>query len=325
MPNAAESAAQKLAWEMESWKSIEIRFHEDFVNKDPARKPDEPRTFRSTDHYIETAAGQRVYDTRMTTELEKGTGVSIEYTDGSKCAQLLRTDEGGVAGQEQVTIKRSFYCENDGVTYRPDPLKYLYVGLKPLHEDLARAEHLGEGRRLDRPCDRFVFTQVNGKNDQRHLVYWLDRETGITLRFEYYDDAKLRSGGRPDHVWNAQSLDDVGGRHLVMRSQVLQLDPEGTDPQRVLVQYDVITDEVVFDRDYPKSTFWPAVTKGTKVFDMIANKVIMPQRKPGPRATTATPIRAIDPDGWGLSYSTVGLLLGAAALLAGLLLWWRRR
>src|ERR1017187_9447741 len=156
MSNPAESAAHKLAWEMGTWKSIEVRFKSGGENKEPARKPDQPRTFQETCHYIETAAGQRLFDSRLFTDLDNETAVHIDYKDGSKCATLVRYDKDGGTGQEQVTIQRAFGQEGIGFNHRPEPLRFLYVGLKPLPEVLPQAQYLGEGRRLDRKCDRFL-------------------------------------------------------------------------------------------------------------------------------------------------------------------------
>jgi|GEM_PF-5680525 len=321
MQNPAELAAKKLAVEMGFWKSFELRYTEDFENKDPHREPTAPRTFLCSYRYIETVAGQRLSDERLVNDLGE-TLASTYYADGSKCAYRYRVDKNGVAGQEQVTIKRSFATEDLGITHRPEPIRFLYAALTPLYEALPRAKHLGDGRRLERDCDRFLLTSFRGKGDPASMVYWLDRETGITLRFEHYEDEKARAEGRPYYVWNAESLDEVGGRHLALKSELLHLDPKGPDPQRVLMQYKIATQEVAFDRDYPKSTFWPTITQNTKIIDMINNKIHSPQQMQ--TSMPAKPIRAVDTPGWSPSLSTASLLLGAAALGAGLLLRLRR-
>jgi hypothetical protein len=322
MQSPAEVAAKKLAWEMESWKSVELQLHTDFENKDPAREPPFPRTFWSTSHYVETAAGQRFFEMRMKPDNVVETAVSIHFTDGSKCALLLRRDVGDVAGQEQVTIKRAFSYEDRGMTYRPEPLKYLYVGLRPLHEVLPQAEYLGSGVRLNRECDRFLFTGVPGKPDEVSLVYWLDRATGMTLRFEHYDDARARAAGTPHYVWNALSLDEVSGHHLALRSELLQYDPKSTDPHRIMLEYKITTKKVQFDQDYPATMFWPSITNQTKVIDMIKNTIVFPKTE-GKTLTTA-PIRAVDSGGWALPIASAGIaVLGVAALIAGIVL--RRR
>ena len=324
MPSPAESAAKKLAWEMGSWKSIEFRLSEDFVNKDPDRRPSEARTYHASYRYVETAAGQRLYENQLINNLESQTLVSIDYTDGSKCAFLFRADVGDRRGQDQVTIKRWFGQENDGVTHRPEPLRYLYHGLKPLHEVLRAGEYIGDGQRIGRDCDRFLFRPSPGDKDLALRAYWLDRETGVTLRFEHFTDPQAWSAGHPYFVWNAESLDSVDGHQLVRKSEMLMFKPEGPSPERPVMEYKVYADDIMFDREYPASTFWPVISKQTKVIDTIANTVVIPQLPAKTTASTAAPIRAEDSAGWSLTYSSATLLIGAAILCVGFLLHRRR-
>ncbi len=324
MSNPAESAAKKIAWELGSWKAIEFRISEDFENTDPQRMPSQPRTFHATYRYIETAADQRMYEYRLNPDNDPGTGIGIEYTDGSRCAQLLRNDTNDQPGQEQVAIKRYFGQENGGYTHRPEPLKSLYVGLKPLPEVLAGASSIGEERRLGRDCDRFLFSRVQGEKDPGLHVYWLDRETGLTLRSEFYRNQQDWSREAPNSVWNAESVDTVEGHHLVLKSEILTYNPDGPNPGRPVMRHHDVVDEVSFDRAYPATTFWPAITDQTRVLDYVANKVVSPKKPVQKTATTATPIQAVDPGGWSVSYSSAALLLGAIALGVGFFLHRRR-
>ncbi len=325
MPNPAESATKKLADEMGSWKSIEFRLSEAFENKDPDRKPSEPRTFRASYHYVESAVGQRLYENRLISDLNPETLVSIDYTDGSKCAFLYRRDKGDQLGQDQVTIKRWFGQEKDGVTHRPEPLRYLYVGLKPLYEVLSKGTPDGEGRRLDRNCDRFLFRQVSAEKDPSVHLYWLDRDTGITLRYEYFENQEKMSQGHPYYLWNAESIDTVDGHHLVRKSELLMFKPNGPSPSQPVMHYQVSADEVFFDRDYSATTFWPTISKQTKVIDMVANKIVIPRAEVSKTSSTADPIRAVDPVGWNSSYSLMGLLLAATVVGVGLSLYRNKR
>jgi hypothetical protein len=321
MESPAESAARKLTWEMGTWKSIEIQDHYDAVNEVLERG--QPRTFQEVRRYIETASGQRFYDTRLSNDLKEVTTDS-DYSDGARCANLFRIDKGGVAGEEQVSITRAFGIEREGWSNRPTALNYLYVGLKPLPEALPQAQYLGADKQLNRQCDRFLFTHVKGKDDPEVLVYWLDRETGVTLRVEYYDNEQARTQGRQLGIWTAESLDLVGGRHFALKSEFIQMDPRGTGPPRVAARHKITTDKVLFDQAYPKSTFWPVITKETKVFDFVTGKISGPKKRAIAKTHTQTPIQAVDGSGWGVSYSAAGMLLGLAAIAAGLTLWWRR-
>ena len=207
MQNLAESAARKLAWEMGTWKSIEIQDHSDAVNEVPFMQG-QPKTFQEVRRYIETGAGRRLYDTRLSNDLNE-VAVRVDYADGPRCANRSRLDKNGVAGEDQVCITRGFGLESLGMNCRPEPLRYLYVGLKPLPEALPLAQYLGGDRQLSRDCDRFLFTHVKGKDDPAVLIYWLDRETGVTLRVEYYDSEQARAEGRQGYYWRAESLDRV--------------------------------------------------------------------------------------------------------------------
>ncbi|MGC8644144.1 MAG: hypothetical protein ACP5XB_30155, partial [Isosphaeraceae bacterium] len=89
MESPAESAARKLAWEMGTWKSIEIQWHSDDENEVLVRQ-DQPRTFKQTCRYIETAAGQRLYELRLTSDSDQGTTFCVDYTDGRQCADVFR-------------------------------------------------------------------------------------------------------------------------------------------------------------------------------------------------------------------------------------------
>ncbi len=323
MANPAEMAAKKLAWNMESWKSIELRLREDFEKMAPTQGPDDVRTFRGDFHYIETAAGQRLSEEPTTADGGDRTLVSIHYSDGARSALLVRVDQGGVPGPEQVSIHRAFGKEDEGgMSHRPEPLRAFYAGLVPLSKALPKANYLGEGRQLGRACDRFHFAGVAG-SPGLNLVYWIDRETAAPLRLEYYADATAYSEGRTTSAWIAESLDEVGGHHLSLKSELVMYQFKGPDPRQVGSRYKIAVQEVAFDRDYPRAMFWPKITGETTVVDMVKGKIDMPQSSA--RTTTAAPIRAVEPGDWKPSISTVAIIAGSTLLASGLVLRWRRR
>ncbi len=85
-----------------------------------------------------------------------------------------------------------------------------------------------------------------------------------------------------------------------------------------------MTDEIHFDREYPKATFWPKITKETTVVDFIKSEIISP--KSVPKVTVPNdPIRAVDPGGGEASLTAGVMLLGTVLVGVGALLWWRRR
>jgi hypothetical protein len=324
MVDAAGIAANKLAWEMESWASVEIRGREDFENPDfERRKESGAKSYHSELHYIETAAGQRLFERIMTPSPGTMVATSIDYSDGSKCAGLiLRKEDGGVTSN-QVIIKHHFAHENSGWNVRPEPFQFFYLGLEPLPKALVRATHLGKGQQLGRDCDRFLFPSFRSGGNQVY-VYWLDVATGIPLRYESYWDQKAFAEERPGTVWRAESLDSVGGHHLALKSELIGYDSKGNDPHRVKSIHKYVMDEVFFDREYPKAIFWPKITTETTVWDHIQNTA-QPPSKNAAAVVPTDPIRADDSRGSVFPLSTVMFILGSIVLASGLFLWWRRR
>jgi hypothetical protein len=325
MAGPAEVAAQRLSWEMESWKSIELRSHEDFVNSED-HDPSQFSGYHCKYHYIETAAGERMFEERLVPQGSKETFVSINYTDGKRSATLLRPEIDGV-GKDQIDIKQAFATETDGRTYRPVPLRYYYVGLEPLPEVLSKAVHQGTRRHLDRDCDLFLFAGVRSGQGTTDYVYWLDHASSIPLKVEFYEGEKARSENRPLAVWSAESFDKVEGRHLPLRSELVHLGAAGPRIGDVEGRYQVVVDSVNFDREFPKSTFWPVITSDATVYDFVHNKVTSPKKPSADtQGTTASPpIRAVESSDGVLSSSTLVMFIGVTILACGLLLWWRRR
>jgi hypothetical protein len=327
MASPADLAAKQLSWELESWKSIELQIQESFENQTkPNPVSPEFSAYEKGIHYIETAAGQRMYEerTRPAGEREQ---VSIKYTDGKLAAELLRQEHNGVE-RDQITIQRAFGREGEGWANRPMPLKYLYVGLERLPKALPKAVNVGVDRHLNRPCDLFLFPRVGSGRGATDYVYWLDRATGIPLRVDYYPDEKARSESRPAAVWTAESLDEIDGRHLPLKSELVRYQPAEAGLQKISFRLKSHVVSVRFDRDYPKTTFWPEISRNAMVFDTINKKLTAPQAA----ATNAQaavgmppPIRSAEPRDWVSLGSTAALLAGAAVVTLGLVLRRRRK
>ncbi|HEX8202983.1 MAG TPA: hypothetical protein VF590_21080 [Isosphaeraceae bacterium] len=338
MASPAEAAAQRLSWEMESWKSIEIRTHQDFTNHDVGRDPQMDAAARFEDHYIETATGQRLYESSAR-PAGGDARQSTYYSDGTRCADLVDFDVNG-ARQHQMTIKRSFGSEAQrNTSFRPEPLNHLYIGTTPLPKALPKATHLGSDRHLDRDCDTFLFPGDRPGAAPAAIVYCLDRETSIPLEVRYFGDERSREDDRPYAIWRAESLDQVEGHRIPLKSEILHYaqDQRGGTPatgqaSHVSMTHKILVDELHFQRDYPAALFWPVVPPGTWVIDRIAQKDYTTglPRVSGPlpgsvRAGEGTPVRAEPPAGWTSTLSAVGLGLGLVLLIAGLMLgWWRR-
>lgn len=140
MSTPAEVAAKRLSFEMQSWRSIELRVRHGISRpSEPLQRPDYDHLI---DHYIETAEGWRKND-NTTFDGVTLNSHSQAYFDGSRNAQVgfVRKE---LSKQSQVIINRSFEMEDKSAsTSRPVPLSCLYLGQTPLPEALSKAIHLG--------------------------------------------------------------------------------------------------------------------------------------------------------------------------------------
>jgi hypothetical protein len=334
----AEIVAQKLAWEVETRTSIELRVAAPIISSvaDQAK----PKLLDSyEEHYIETAAGQRFCEFQGFLA-DKLTTREQHYGDGSKFADVT-FDPRNLDRQQVVFIKRQFYMESRNDRRQiPPPLLFLYVGRTPLHKALPNGEYLGTDKVLGRECDLFLFPKVRWPVVQDQ-VFYLDRETAIPLKFVTYRNQEARERKQPAGEWVAESLDKVQGHFIPLKSTLTSKRPDGSNG--TVWRYTVKS--VAFDKDYPASTFWPTRQPGVIVHDEFTGKTKSPPGKektdkastaPGqektkskaqPKATTSTSsvqIQAVSPRNWTAALSSGSLGLGSAVLLTGILLWWRR-
>lgn len=326
MADPATNASERLAWTMGSWRSIDLQLHVDYaLNK--AVDDQSKATTKMVERYIETATGQRMFEQRMT--LANGQEMrSVYYADGGHCADLQRIK---LPDREfdAVRIKREFSIEGAaGWHVCPEPLKYLYAGLRPLYEVLPEMQHLGEARHLGREGDLFLLAKTPSYKGPE-AVFLLDRATAAPLKVKLYRTEQDRLADRPHSVWSAESLDLVEGRHLPLNSEEVIYSP--AEPPEPRVVRKIIVDSVRFDRDYPASTFRPAIGPETQVTDLIANKWTpskapkSPARREETVAATSPPIRATPTKDWTPLLPTAASLLGLAIITIAGILWWRRR
>lgn len=335
MADPAETHAERLAWEMESWKSIDFQLRTTYELNELAPDPQRGAS-KLSEHYIETAAGQRMFEVRMT--LRDGREMrSVYYSDGERCADFkqIKLPEKTI---DSVRIKREFWQEGT-LSWRgcPEPLKFYYCGLRPLPEALKAAQYLGSDRHRDRDGDAFLISKASG-HAQSDIVLLLDKVTSVPLKVSFYRSDEDRAANRPHSVWSAESVDEVGGRHLPMRSEDITYSP--TDPGKPALVRKMVVEAIYFDRDYPASTFWPTIGSDTQVVDLISNKVVAPSKAKaappaGPKknesrpdegkAITSSPIRAAPGGSWGESLPGVSIAFGVVLLAIGAGVWWRRR
>jgi hypothetical protein len=316
-----ELAVQRLAWELDVRKSVEVRAHTEIIQHKP--DPQQPQVFDAVDdHYIETAIGQRRCDTRY---LKAGAAAShYEYfSDGPRAADVIFS-EADVERQASAVIKRRYRMEDrSDRMQRPEPLQFLYVGREPLHKALPRASYVGEYQALERRCDAFLFTQVRWEVTQ-DLVYYLDKATSIPLKVESFRNETDRCDNRALWVWTAESFDNVDGHPVTLNCKMIAFSGESTPA----FTWNIHVRSITFDKDFPAAVFWPALQPGVKVLDTISGKSF---EVPGPtiplpaRATTVQPIEALPPRSWTSTISSVTLVAGAAIFILASVLWWRRR
>ena len=333
--------ADRLQQEMESWRSIELRVS----TKQPLPKnppPDVKELFiGSEQHYIETAAGQRLLDKTM-----MFTGGSSQrqqdFTDGQRCANLYFDQSG--SRQNQIDIQSNFGHEHQhGFTDRPEPLYYFYVGKRPIYEAIRTAESLGVGRHLGRPCDLYLFGKLRLAAAPLDAVYYLDQETSLPMKVEFYRIASNRLPGSAVRIWEAKTFDSTEGvRHFPLKSQNTYF--KGGEAYNF---NSVTVTGIHYDRDYAASTFWPTFQPGVAVNDSIKKTFtqipdpaspskaqksaakVTPALVAPARASIAETTTVVAPAVAPWSWSSVGssALLGLGILLvgAGVVAGWRRR
>jgi hypothetical protein len=321
----AELAAKRLAWELETRKSVDLRTRMDIIPSkvDPLQLPTHDAV---EDHYIETAIGQRKCESRYLLS-DAVTSRYTHFSDGPKCADVFYSKD-DLNRPESIVIKRQYFMEDRSERpQRPQPLQLLYVGREPLYQALPKAVYIGEGQVINRDCDVFLFTQVRWEVPQDH-VYYLDKATSIPLKVESFQDQSARDQKKPLWVWTAESLDKIQGHFVPLKSRtVAQSDDPGSS-----FTWTHRVQSIEFDNDFPATIFWPVLDPGVWMLDTISNKKY---RVPGGQSETPSatakaaeisqPVRAAPPSDWNMMISAVVFGLATVSLVSGSVLWWRQR
>jgi hypothetical protein len=276
-------------------------------------------------HYVEHRRGDRFMEE---TSIDKETGIrsSVKYYHKEdRCVNLTFHPDGS---QRRALISREqFGMEHRlGSTKRPSPLVYLYVGKVPIYEALIDAEPLGQAKRLERPCDQYLFRQVRWGMVHQDLVYCLDRETSAPLEVASYLDELARREGRPVWVWRAKTFNETDGLHMPLASETISYDQKAghsTPEVRTVISFKV--EALDYNESHPASTFWPTFQPGVEVIDDITGKFYtVGQDRAAEVKTVAEPIRAVPEPGWTAWLSSAGLILGISILAVSAFLWLRR-
>jgi hypothetical protein len=279
------------------------------------------------EHYIETAAGQQRFCEYQFLKGDEVLSRSTHYGDGNRFVDI-QFDNKETTRQKQINVNPHYFMEQKSERRQvPDPLLRFYVGREPLHKALlTKAKPLGEGKVMGRECNVFLFPQVRWGRPQDQ-VYFLDKETSIPLKVETYWDEAARLRNDPMGVWTAESLDQDQGYYLPHNSTGITFGPDKAPAYTN--QFKV--ESVVFNKEYPASTFWPTFQPGVNVFDSVnpgATKVsdetkVKPPvvNSPTVSVVAAPPIEAVPPSD---STPMIALGLGVAVLFVGVFLWWQR-
>ena len=210
---------ERLTHEAGSWKSIELKTNQDFVNSSGSQDPSMYQRAIYHEDYIETVLGQR-FDRCLDVPAGGVEKLAEYYCDGVKRADVS-FDAGAGSKQSQINIKKSFkYEAHYGMNFRPFPLRYLYyVGNIPLPRALKDAETLGPATVLGRPCETYLLRRFTLGLSPCDLVYTLDRESGVPLKLVGYNDAAGYTGGRPSWRWEALGVEQVQGHLFPAKSE----------------------------------------------------------------------------------------------------------
>ena len=321
MQDPTVAAAEQLAWQMKSLKSIEMNTSEIFKRNDFGG--DGPSTFVQSSHrYLETAGGSRLFEERNVTKEGKET-LDVSYKNGDRAAKFEAVDLGN-SRIDTVRIQKSFPRELESGWYNcPQPLQVFYCGLEPLADALKRARYLGDKTRLGRPCHEF-YVPRSTSDDPCILVYSLDVETSVPLSVAVFTNDVDYVAGKAASLWNARSIDQVDGMFYAANSDYTIYSLQDWKPQ--LVQQ-IKVDSLILNKDYDSSIFWPKITAETQVIDTISGKIVhSPAAKSlvAPvRSTTAatSPIRVSAWDGAGWVLPTAIIAMGVLILAA---VWWNK-
>jgi hypothetical protein len=327
----ARAAAERLAWDMESRKSIEFTVRTHITKSSGKPMPGAAEPFQIyEEHYIETAIGQRFSEFRG---LRDNVVVSraAYYADGKRFAQVNFNGRDPNL-QNYVLVTRYFAQENTS-DHRdvPRPFLFLYVGREPLHKALPRADYQGTTEVIGRKCEGFLFEQVRWTRPQDQ-VFWLDAETSVPLKVEAFKGNDERERGAPVWTWVVESLEQFQGRHIPTKGTQTGFDAKGeitSQSRRELIS-------VHFDRDYPPETFWPKYDPSVAILDNATGKA---QTAPGenkaaqqnaqnsvdanPPNTAKLP-RADPSLDWTSYAPAASLCLGVVVLIAAFITWRRR-
>lgn len=324
----ADSHAEKLEWLNASWSSIDLRLKH--MLHELVSKGGRVQVFDQINiHYLETSSGRRFLDeTYLNSSTGKEVYEEIHVFDGIRGTDWSRRLD--PKSREQVVIHKHFYMEDSAPeTKKPVPLYYQWVGRRPLHEAIRKAQYLGEAAHDGKKCDTFLFVKT-GWTGRQDRVYYLDKTTSVPLKVVSYLDGGEREKGRPSSVWTATEIKIVQGYPFAWNSLEEDYTGEGGT---LSYKREYKVDSIVLNKVYDRKMFQVEIGPDALVIDTTrakSSKAAAPTQKNAPgtgqRTSTsvANPVRAEAPRPWSDIAPGFCGALGVLLLVVSFILWRRR-
>jgi len=159
---------------------------------------------------------------------------------------------------------------------------------------------------------------------RQDLVLYLAEDGILPAKMIFYKAGADRLVDKPNWFWTATTVEAIQGRNFPIKSRSVDYQTDVVGGGRESTR-EITVQKVEFGKTYPASTFWREIDPQATVFDNVAGKIISPKvLPPETKAVVANPIR-VEPVMDDSNYLTLsGLLIGAVALGAGLVLSLRR-
>ena len=318
MGKPTEEVVADLTRETASWRTIAAKVTLKQVRHVAIGEAPAGTTLGNSERYAATSFGLRKYGQYAPFE-GREVCVRLGYTDGKRSAAVQFRRPPEQDRQRSITITRDFLDEAEtGTAAIPMALPY-YVGLVPIRTAIARAEPVGPGRVLDRPCTRYYFAGVAGGGSSQDLVYHLDDATSYPLAIESFANRERYAAGEPTTTWEARRFDEVQGRHVATDSDYTTFLVTAAGARAPMLTDSYHFAEIRFDDPIPVAAFWPNYEPGVRVVDRIAGTTTVPVPTP-PLAGSggATTTAASGPIDWAIGVGVALLGLALVLMVVGL-------
>ncbi|MFO0958892.1 MAG: hypothetical protein U0800_15930 [Isosphaeraceae bacterium] len=318
-----EIVADRLAWLLKSWSSIEWRVRLDYknVNFTESGGAHLYSAYTEFGHYVETAAGLRLSEEELQLADSNTGSINRYYCDGKRCSHLYRKRE-QAPDEGQVRINRFFGNEETGHSHRPEPFQSFYFGLRSLDKAIREAESLGEGVHASRPCDLFLLRK---ETDGGSVVYFLDRETSVPLKVVHYATEADRQADRVLFEWSGKAIERREGYPIVPASELVHYRHEPNGSRVVLYHCHYNVEDFRLNQPQDPAQFWPVITPKMNVLDMVNRKAHFPKRSETSKQITQDAGSRLIPEERSIPQGAIFVGLGFAMIAVAGWLWWRRR